>query len=41
MKDIIEIREMGKGKINFTVGSRLDIFGGDLGIEEICACTQL
>lgn len=35
--DIRLIEREGKGKIDFTVGSRLDIFGGDLSIEEI-AC---
>lgn len=37
--DIERIKQLGKGSVNFTVGSRLDIFGGDLRMEEIIACT--
>ena len=40
MEDIDDIRTIGRGNVNFTVGSRLDIFGGDLSIRGICACTQ-
>lgn len=38
--DIIKIKDIGKGKVDFTVGSRLDIFGGDLSIEEITECIR-
>ena len=38
--DIRKICEVGKGKVNFTVGSMLDIFGGNLSIKEILACIQ-
>lgn len=38
--DILRLREAGCGRVNFTVGSRLDIFGGDLSIEEIIKCTR-
>ncbi len=34
-EDIIRIREIGKGKVDFTVGSALRIFGGNLDIESI------
>lgn len=40
MEDIEDIRSIGAGHVNFTVGSCLDIFGGNLKIKEICACTQ-
>lgn len=33
--DIKRIEKLGGGKINFTVGSALDIFGGDLKYEEV------
>lgn len=36
MDDIRTIRTIGKDKINFTVGSALDLFGGSLSFEEIC-----
>ncbi|MCR4909276.1 MAG: phosphoribosylformimino-5-aminoimidazole carboxamide ribotide isomerase [Lachnospiraceae bacterium] len=35
MEDIELIRRFGEGRINFTVGSALSIFGGDLSMEEI------
>lgn len=38
--DIKRIGQIGKGAVNFTVGSKLDIFGGDLSMEEIIACTR-
>ena len=39
-EDIRKIKEIGKDCVNFTVGSKLDIFGGNLSIEEIIACIQ-
>ncbi|MCR5302154.1 MAG: phosphoribosylformimino-5-aminoimidazole carboxamide ribotide isomerase [Lachnospiraceae bacterium] len=38
--DIDRLKEAGGGRVDFTVGSRLDIFGGDLGIQEIIECTR-
>ncbi len=38
--DIGKLKALGNDHVNFTVGSRLDIFGGDLGMEEIIRCTQ-
>jgi len=38
LDDIEVIRQIGKGKINFTVGSALDIFGGDLSYKEVVNC---
>ena len=35
MHDIERIKDLGKGRVNFTVGSALDIFGGDLPFEEV------
>ncbi|MCM1577445.1 MAG: phosphoribosylformimino-5-aminoimidazole carboxamide ribotide isomerase [Ruminococcus sp.] len=37
LEDIERLRELGKGHVDFTVGSALDIFGGDLEFERICA----
>lgn len=34
--DIRLISELGKGRVDFTVGSALDIFGGSLSFEEVC-----
>ncbi len=39
-EDIDRIGKAGRGLVNFTVGSRLDIFGGDLRIEEIIKCIR-
>lgn len=36
MEEIDEIERLGLGKIDFTVGSALDIFGGKLSFETIC-----
>lgn len=38
--DIYRIKTEGRGLVNFTVGSKLDIFGGDLSIEEIIKCIR-
>lgn len=35
MEDIETIRTIGKGAVNFTVGSALDLFGGTLSFEEL------
>ena len=35
LEDIEKIGAMGKGHIDYTVGSALDIFGGDLSLEKI------
>ena len=39
-EDIAKIREIGEGKIDFTIGTALDIFGGTLSLEEVIRCTQ-
>ena len=36
--DIIRLKEAGEGRIDVTVGSALNIFGGTLDIEEILRC---
>ena len=38
--DIKRLRTIGKDRVDFTVGSKLDIFGGTLQIEEIIKCTR-
>ena len=35
LSDIDRIGELGKGKVNFTVGSALDIYGGSLPYGEV------
>ena len=35
MNDICILKELGKNKVNFTIGSALDIFGGNLSFDEI------
>ncbi len=37
--DIKKLGRLGQGRVDFTVGSKLDIFGGHLMIEEIVKCT--
>ncbi|MDO4189313.1 MAG: phosphoribosylformimino-5-aminoimidazole carboxamide ribotide isomerase [Lachnospiraceae bacterium] len=39
-EDIEKIRSIGEGKIDFTIGTALDIFGGPLSLEEVIRCTQ-
>ncbi len=34
-EDVERIRELGRGRINITVGSALDLFGGDLNYETV------
>lgn len=38
--DIERLNTLGMGRVNFTVGSKLDLFGGDLTIEGILECIQ-
>ena len=40
LDDIRRLRTAGRGKVDFTVGSALAIFGGSLGLEEIIECTR-
>ena len=35
--DLDILKESGQGKLDFTVGSALDIFGGNLDFEKVCA----
>lgn len=35
--DLDVLKEAGRGKLDFTVGSALDIFGGSLDFEKICS----
>ncbi|MDE5741014.1 MAG: phosphoribosylformimino-5-aminoimidazole carboxamide ribotide isomerase [Oscillospiraceae bacterium] len=35
--DLDVLKQAGKGKLDFTVGSALDIFGGSLDFEKICS----
>lgn len=38
--DIIRLRDMSESKVHFTVGSKLELFGGSLTIEGILECIQ-
>ncbi|MCR5687393.1 MAG: phosphoribosylformimino-5-aminoimidazole carboxamide ribotide isomerase [Lachnospiraceae bacterium] len=40
LDDIRKLREAGGGRVDFTIGSGLKIFGGSLGIEEIIECIR-
>ena len=41
LEDIEQIREAGQNKIHVTVGSALDLYGGDLPLEKVlAACEQ-
>ena len=35
LKDIEKLKDLGNGKIDVTVGSALDIFGGDLKLSDV------
>ena len=35
--DLDKLKLLGQGKIDFTVGSALDIFGGSMNFEKVCA----
>lgn len=37
MEDLWTLKKLGKGKIDFTIGSALDIFGGKMNFEEAAA----
>ena len=39
-EDIDKIRKIGEGKIDFTIGTALDIFGGVLDLAEVIRCTK-
>ena len=34
--DLEKLKVLGKGRVDFTIGSALDIFGGDMSFEEVC-----
>ena len=36
-EDLEKLKELGRGKIDFTIGSALDIFGGKMDFEKVCA----
>ena len=35
--DLDTLKELGRGKIDFTIGSALDIFGGNISFEKVAA----
>ena len=36
-EDLDILKKLGKGKIDFTIGSALDIFGGKMNFEQVCS----
>lgn len=38
--DVLKIRELSDGRVNATVGSALNIFGGSLNYEEVISCIR-
>ena len=40
LDDIAKIRSIGNNKIDFTIGTALNIFGGDLDLMEVIRCPQ-
>lgn len=36
-QDLEKLKKLGRGKIDVTVGSALDLFGGDMKFEEVCS----
>ena len=38
--DLDTLKELGKGKIDFTVGSALDIFGGNMSFEKVAVYSK-
>ncbi|MBQ6587632.1 MAG: phosphoribosylformimino-5-aminoimidazole carboxamide ribotide isomerase [Butyrivibrio sp.] len=40
LEDIDKLRKLGKGKIDVTVGSALDIFGGKLRMDDVIKCCE-
>ncbi len=39
-QDIADIKELGDGKLNITIGSALDLFGGPLNYETVLRCVE-
>ena len=40
LEDIGRLRQIGRGRVDLTVGSALNIFGGDLRLEDVIECTR-
>lgn len=36
-EDLRQLKELGKGNLNVTIGSALDLFGGSMKFEEVLA----
>lgn len=39
-EDLQKLKELGKGKIDVTIGSALDLFGGSMKFEDVLACIK-
>ena len=41
-EDLEKIRDLGKGHVNVTIGSALDLFGGDMSFKKVlCYCDEV
>ncbi|MBQ8107427.1 MAG: phosphoribosylformimino-5-aminoimidazole carboxamide ribotide isomerase [Ruminococcus sp.] len=39
-EDLEKLEELGQGRVDFTIGSALDLFGGNMPFEKVCAFGQ-
>ncbi len=37
MTDLDQVKELGKGKVDLTIGSALDYFGGSISYDDVVA----
>lgn len=40
LEDIQKLKELGKGRVNVTIGSALDLFGGKLALEQVLSACR-
>ena len=40
LEDVRRIGELGRGRVDFTIGSALDLFGGNLKLEDVLSITK-
>lgn len=38
--DLERLKELGRGRVNVTIGSALDLFGGPMGLQEVLRCLR-
>ena len=39
MEDLMKLKKLGNGKVDVTIGSALDLFGGSMKLEEVLSFT--